>query len=336
MDDLLLDPLRPQHHRSAQDLSRNHLLASAAVAGLLASAAGCGDDSADSVTPGVQSTPSGTLGIVLPRGPTTLDPLLARTATDRLIAGQVYEPLTRSLTGPYGETARKPGLAVSTRAGPDQTVWRLRLRSGVRFHDGARFTASAVLQNAERWRTTPEGQALLPGLAAADAPRPNLVRFIFDAPNPDLMRQLASVRLGVVSPRALRSPRFFAEGGATAAGTGPFEFHDLMRDEVLLPRNPRWWGTRHELGPAVELVELRFEPSPDRRLALLRRGAVQVAESLGPRDVERLRRDPLLTSQAGAGGTRVGLQRSVRGFRPTQGVTALSRVWLTTAGTATG
>jgi ABC-type transport system substrate-binding protein len=302
----------------------------------LAFAAGCGGDSAESVTPGAQPTPSGTLSVALPRGATTLDPLLARTATDRLVAGQIYEPLTRALTGPYGETARKPGLALSTRAGADQTVWRLSLRSGVRFQDGARLTASAVLQNAERWRTTRQGGALLPGLAAADAPRPNLVRFIFDAPNPDLMRQLASVRLGVVSPRALRAARPTAEPGAVAAGTGPFELHDRRRDRVLLSRNPRWWGTRQELGPAVELLELRFEPSADRRLALLRRGVVQVAEPLGPGQVRELRRDPLLTSQAGIGETRVGLERSVRGFRPTRGVTALSRAWLTTAGDATG
>jgi peptide/nickel transport system substrate-binding protein len=288
------------------------------------------------VTPGAQPTPSGTLSIALPSGPTTLDPLLARRATDRLIAGQIYEPLTRRLTGPYGETARKPGLALSARAGSAQTVWRLRLRSGVRFHDGARFTASAVLQNAERWRTTVEGQALLPGLTAADAPRPDLVRFIFDSPNPDLMRQLASVRLGVMSPRALRATGPLVEAGRVAAGTGPFELHDRWPDQALLARNPRWWGARHELGPAVELVELRFEPSRGRRLALLRSGAVQVAESLGRSQVSRLRREPLLTSQAGAAGTRIGLQRSIRGFRPAQGVPALSRTWLTTAGAATG
>jgi peptide/nickel transport system substrate-binding protein len=302
----------------------------------LASAAGCGDDSAESVTPGAQPTPSGTLSIALPRGAATLDPLLARTATDRLIAGQIYEPLTRALTGPYGETARKPGLALSARAGADETVWRLRLRPGIRFQDGARFTASAVLQNAERWRTTPEGQALLPGLAAADAPRPNLVRFIFDTPNPDLMRQLASVHLGVVSPRALRSARPMAEKVAVSAGTGPFELHARRRDRVLLARNPHWWGTRQELGPAVELVELRFEPGPDRRLALLRRGLVQVAERLGPRQVRELRRDPLLTSQAGTGDKRVGLERSIRGFRSANEATVLSGVWLTTAGIAAG
>jgi peptide/nickel transport system substrate-binding protein len=336
VDGLLRDPVRPQRHRPAQDLSRKRFLASAAVAGLLASAAGCGDDSADWVTPGAQPTPSGTLSIALPRGPTTLDPLQARTATDRLIAGQIYEPLTRGLTGPYGETERKPGLALSARPGVDQAVWRVQLRPGVRFHDGARFTASALLANAERWRTTPEGQALLPGLVAADAPRPNLVRFIFDGPNLDLMRQLASVRLGVVSPRALRSGPAVGDAGAAVAGTGPFELHDRRNDTVLLARNPRWWGTRQELGPAVELVELRFEPSPDRRLRLLRGGAVQVADSLGSRQVSHLRRDPLLTTQAGAGEARVGLERSVRGFHPAQGVTALSRVWLTTAGTATG
>jgi peptide/nickel transport system substrate-binding protein len=297
--------------------------------------AGCGDDPADSVAPGAPPAPSGTLSIALPSGPTTFDPLLARRATDRLIAAQIYEPLTQRPTGPYGETGPKPGLVLRARSGGDQTVWRLRLRSGVRFHDGARFTASAVLQNARRWRTTPEGQGLLPGLAAADAPRPNLVRFIFDVPNPGLMRQLASVRLGVVSPRALRSPRFTTDAGAPAAGTGPFAVHDRRADEVLLARNRRWWGTRHQLGPAVELVELLFEPSPGRRLELLRRGAVQVAEALRQPQVRRLRREPLLTSQAGAGDTRVGLERSVRGFQPARGIPALSRTWLTTAGAAT-
>jgi peptide/nickel transport system substrate-binding protein len=278
----------------------------------------------------------GSLGVTLPRPPSTFDPLLATTPTDRLIAAQVYEPLTRRLSGPYGATAVEPGLALAARAGADETVWRLRLRPEVRFHDGARFTASAVLQNAERWRTTPEGQAQLPGLVAADAPRPDLVRFIFDAPNPDLTRQLASVRLGVVSPRVLRSLPVAGLDGGPAAGTGPFELHGRRSDRVLLSRNARWWGTRHDLGPAVELVELRFEPSADRRLGLLRSGAVQVAERLGAEQVARLRRDPLLTDQPGAAGTAVGLERSVRGFGRAGGVPALSRTWLTTVGTGTG
>jgi peptide/nickel transport system substrate-binding protein len=194
-----------------------------------------------------------------------------------------------------------------------------------------------VLANAQRWRTTLEGQALLPGLAAADAPRPDLVRLIFDGPNPDVARELASVRLGIVSPRALRSPSGLARLAHGAAdGTGPFEVHDRDSHRILLARNAHWWGTRHDLGPGVELVNLRFVPGVTRRLALLHRGTIQIADGLGPRQVAVLRRDPLLTDQVGPAGTRIGLQRSVRDLRPSRGVPVLSRAWLTTIGTGTG
>jgi peptide/nickel transport system substrate-binding protein len=337
VDGLLLDPVRPQHHRPAQDLIRNRLWASAALAGLLATFAGCGGGSTESVSPGSPPTPAGTLGIAVPGALRTFDPLLASTPADRLVAGQIYEPLTRRLSGPYGETTRKPGLAVDVKSGANDTIWRLRLRTGVRFQDGARLNASAVLQNAARWRTTPEGQALLPGLVAVDAPSPDLVRFIFDAPDPDARRELAAVQLGLVSPRVLRPPDAASRlASGAAAGTGPFELHRRVPDRVLLARNPDWWGTRHELGPGVELVDVRLEPGAERRLALLQRGRVEVAEGLGPSQVSILSRDPLLADQAGPAGTRVGLERSVRDFASTPGAPVLSRVWLTTVGATTG
>jgi len=299
--------------------------------------AGCGGGSTEAVTPGAPPTPAGTLGFVIGARPQTFDPLLARTPSDRLVAGQVYEPLTRRLTGPYGETARKPGLALSATPGSNDTVWMVRLRSGVRFQDGANLNASAVLANAERWRTTSEGQAVLPGLVAADAPRPDLVRFFFDAPNPDLVSQLASERLGIVSPRVLRSTHAEARLAHGASdGTGPFELHSHDVHGLLLVRNPTWWGTRKDLGPGVELVDVRFASNSSRRLDLLRRDTIQVAEGLTPAQIPGLRRDPLLTDQAGRAGTRTGLERSVRDLRSAQVAPPLSQVWLTSIATGTG
>lgn len=287
------------------------------------------------MAPGGEPAPSGTLRIALPDRPETLDPLLATTRADRLVAAQIYEPLTRQVSGPFGQGTSEPGLALSARPGEGGTIWRVRLRPGVRFTDGARFDAAAVLQNAIRWRTTPTGQALLPGLVATDAPRPDLVRFIFDHPVADLAHALASIRLGIVSPRALRFPSASTRvAHGAGAGTGPFELHQSDPREVILARNSQWWGARRELGPGVELIVLRFPATAARRLILLKSGSVQIAEGLGPDQLAAIRRDPLLTAAPGASG--VGLTRAVRGFPAGAGTPMLSRAWLTTVGAGDG
>lgn len=303
---------------------------------MAATAAGCGGDSAESVTPGSQPTASGTLRIAIPEAPDSLDPLLATSAIDRLVVAQIYEPLTREVSAPYGQGASQPGLALWARPGTGSTIWKVRLRPGVRFSDGARFNAAAVLANAMRWRTTAAGQELLPGLVAADAPAPDLVRFIFDRPVTDLGRRLGSVQLGIVSPRSLRtSDASNRLAAGLAAGTGPFEVHQADAREVLLARNADWWGARHQLGPGVELIVLRFPQASSRRLALLERGSVQVAEGLGPDQLAAVRRDSLLTAQPGQGED-VGLSREVRGFSSAGGTPQLSRAWLTTVGGGEG
>jgi len=138
----------------------------------------------------------------LPERPASLDPLYAETGSEQLVARQVHEPLVAELTGPFQDARRVPGLVVSALPSSDRTVWRLRLRTGVRFQDGTPFSASAVLDNVERWRATAVGRSLIAD-ALADAPRPDLVRFILPAPEPNFDARLASPRLGIVSPRAL-------------------------------------------------------------------------------------------------------------------------------------
>lgn len=304
---------------------------------LLAALAGCGGGSAESVAPGTPPTPGGTLAIAVPAAPHTLDPLLARTPADLLVARQIYEPLIERLSGPYGDVRRRAGLVISADPAEHNTIWRLHLRSNVRFQDGARFNASAVLANVERWRGTSEGSALLPGLVAVDAPRPDLVRFIFSEPDPDLKRQLASPQLGIVSPRALRSTGASARlARGVAAGTGAFELRERDPQHLLLARNVQWWGTRHELGPAVDQIDLRIVTSPAERLMLLRRGEVQVAYDLESAQVARLRRDPLLTALPGKGSTALGLERSVRGIASAGATPVLSQAWLTRIATGAG
>jgi peptide/nickel transport system substrate-binding protein len=298
---------------------------------------GCGDGGAARFPAAgnpAEAGGNGTLAYAIPSTPSGLDPLAAGTIAAQTVSRQIFEPLVASIDGPYGQRRNVPGIALTDRHSDDFRVWSLRLRSGVRFGDGRLLDASAVLVNVRRWRASPVGRDLLPGLIAADGPRPDLVRFVFASPMRDLPSRLSDPRLGLVSPPALQP-----NSGANVlllrvaqAGSGPFQLAGRSGPEIVLRRNRGWWGSRRGLGPALDKITFTAEARRrGDRLELLRRGAVEVAADIGRAAAQRLRADPLLTAVSVAGPYAIGLDRSVRGiftWRPR----GLSGVWITRLG----
>ncbi len=284
--------------------------------------AGCGGDGETASTGGPAALSraggGGALVYALPALPNDLDPLAAASPEAQLITRQVNEPLVSSLNGPYEDSSRRPGLTQSIEPSPDQTIWTLRLRDDVRFTNGTPFNASAVLANARRWQSSPEGGALLPSLFAVDAPRPDIVRFLFNGATADVPRRLSDPRLGIVAPESLK-------GSGGSVGTGPFKPSSDVAGELILARNPAWWGTPLGLGPALDSLEFRGVSGAGERVALLRQGDVQVAGSLPPASLASIASDPLLGTVPGG----AGLQRSVRGIDSAAPI-SFSGVWLTT------
>jgi peptide/nickel transport system substrate-binding protein len=302
---------------------------------LLAPLVGCGGDDEQTPGPGSAVSGGGTLTYAIAGHVRELDPLLASSPDEQLVTRQIHEPLVASLAAPFGDARRSRGLAISWRSTPDSEIWSFQLRKGIRFQDGVPLNASAILANAERWRTLPAGRELIPELVAADAPRPDLVRFILSGPVPDFPERLASPRLGIVSPRSLRphSGTGAELAGAERSGTGPFELREgAPAGSVLVAANTSWWGTRLGLGPALDQVQFEVEPSRERRVGLLVAGEVQVAGALARGDIAELGQDPLLTYLRGGDGSVVGLERSVRGLQSATATEPLSDVWLTVVG----
>ena len=302
------------------------IIAAALLAAFLL--AGCGDDppSGSSGRAG-EPEPGGTLTVAVADEIDTLDPLRVRTRAERLASRQVFEPLRTWQTGPFGDTRRRPGVARSIRPSPDATVWTVVLRRGVAFQNGEPLDADAVLLNADRWIAAPVGRELLPGLTAADSPRPGRVRFILDGPAEGFAAALADPRLGLIAP----GPLIGLGGGALrldAAGTGPFEYRGREGGSVLLARNAGWWGTPLGLGPGIDQVDLSVDPSPGHRLTALLSGAVEVADDLARDAAGRISSAPLLTTVGGAAAV-VGIERSVRGFDSAAAAQSLADVWLT-------
>jgi peptide/nickel transport system substrate-binding protein len=315
----------------------------AALAAALGSAVlalgACGGDDEDGGEAGEgRIAEGGALTFALGNRPDELDPLYAEDRSSQLITRQIHEPLTDELSGPYGDVRRLPGLAPFSGSSNDGAVWRFRLRSRVRFQDGEPFNASAVLVNAERWIATPQGQELVPGLVAVDAPRPDLVRFFLDRSDPAFPERLADPRLGLVSPRALRSrrgevPRVDRRGALAGSGTGAFELRErTATGPEVLARNLEWWGTRFELGPALDQLVFPAIPDDARRVATLVGGDAQVADDIGEAGAREVRADPLLAIAGRGRGPLIGFERSVRGIGPGGGIPTLSDAWLTTVG----
>jgi peptide/nickel transport system substrate-binding protein len=306
----------------------------AAFVGALAAAtlvAGCGGGGATEFpAPGPPAAGGGgELAYAIPAAPGGLDPLAASTIAAQTVSRQIFEPLVARLDGPYRRGTGVPGIALAARHSDDFRVWSLPLRPGVSFQDGSLVAASAVLVNARRWRTSAVGRQLLPGLVAADGPRPDLVRFVFAGPVEDLLQRLADPRLGLVSPNALLPQSGLRASLLRAgnAGSGPFKLASRPRGAVVLTRNRGWWGSSHGLGPALDGVRFRAVAGRGQRVELLRAGKVQVAGDIGAA-AARLDADPLLASIAAGSAYAIGLERSVHGL---SGLSrqSLSEIWLT-------
>jgi peptide/nickel transport system substrate-binding protein len=313
-------------------------LVACALAALGLTACGGDEEGTPALSSGQPLGEGGTLVWMLADPVEETDPLFARSRAEQLVTRQVHEPLIESLSGPYEDARRVPGLARSARQNGDATIWTLRLRTGVRFQDGTPFNADAVVANAQRWLATAAGRRLLPGLVEAFAPRFDVVRFLLAAPDRSFAERLTSPRLGIVAPAALPPGAGTGLTRALKTGTGPFELRERSSDRQLLARNTSWWGTTSgvDLGPALEQIEFRSEPSPAVRLALLDAGEAQLADELTRKQAEIALADPLLNALPGAGGTWLGLERSVRGVGSAREVPSLSSAWLTDVTVAGG
>ncbi len=66
-----------------------------------------------------------------------------------MVEAAIYD----TLVAPNDKNVMVPNLAKSVDHNADYTVWTVKLRDGIKFHDGTPLTADAVKQNVEAWRT---------------------------------------------------------------------------------------------------------------------------------------------------------------------------------------
>jgi peptide/nickel transport system substrate-binding protein len=186
-----------------------------------------------------------------------------------------------------------PALAESWRA-VNETTWEVKLRKGVKFHDGTPFTAEDVLATFKRVPNVPNSPAsfalFVRAITEAKAIDSHTLSFKTARPHPLLPRELAAV---MIVPKAVAESAKTEDfnSGKAVVGTGPFKFVEYKSgDRVVLARNDNYWGPK----PAWAKVQQRMITNSAARVAALLAGDVQLIENVPTSDAEKLRGDKAL------------------------------------------
>jgi peptide/nickel transport system substrate-binding protein len=232
-------------------------------------------------------TKGGNLRVAIGVDIATLDPHLSGSKIDRQVYHNLYEPLLM-LDDKLGI---QPNLAESWQT-PDPQTLVLKLRSGVKFHDGTDFNADAVRINFDRMANNPKSvrKGEVANIASTEVVDPLTLRVNLKQPDSSLLATLTDRAGMIISPAAINKLGDDLQHDATGAGTGPFQFVEWVpSDHLLLKRNDAYWGK----GGGPYLDQIRYRPIPDDTVKLqsLQGGEVDALDYLAPRTVSIAKSD---------------------------------------------
>ena len=221
------------------------------------------------------------LKMAFAQAPTSIDPHFHNSGTNSALIRHVFDPLIINQNG------LQPGLATSWKAISD-TVWEIKLREGVTFHDGSPFDAADVVFTIERLPNVPDSPSSYASsvqpIKEIEVVDSHTLRLVTDKPSPVLPNKLAEFT--IVSDEV-------GKGAATAdyttgkamVGTGPYRFVSSRASESYkLARNESYWGGAEPW----ETVEIRIVESGPARTAALLSGELDLIERVPSNDVPRL------------------------------------------------
>ena len=241
-----------------------------------------------------------TLRIASAFDPQTMDPHAVALLYHTRVVHQIHESLVNRDAG----FKLEPALAISW-ALRSPTVWRFKLRPGVKFHDGAAFSADDVVFSITRAQGPSSQRSFtLKGIAAVKKVDALTVDFVLNAPDavlPDKLSNVPMVSQAWCIQHGVEKAQDFNAKQETftvrnANGTGPFK---LLRYEpdvrVQLQRFDGWWGRSDARNGNLDTVSFVPIRSDATRLAALTSGEVDLVLDPPFQDVERLKTDAKIT-----------------------------------------
>ena len=189
----------------------------------------------------------------------------------RTVAGALEEPLL--LVTP--ERTFVPHLATSWENSDDGKQWTLKLRRGVKYHDGSDFDAGDVANHYNRIldpKNKSRSRSFITAIKGATVVDPHTVRFDLKHPWQAFLPTMAGRDMCCVIESAEQTAA--GKQNRSPIGTGPFIFQEWRGgDRIIVTKNPNYWD-KDKIH--LDKIVYRILPDPQTRYQTLKAGDVDL------------------------------------------------------------
>src|SRR6201996_9296651 len=229
-----------------------------------------------------------TLRIGIAEDPDILDPTLSRTYVGRIVFSAVCDKLF--------DIDEKlnivPQLALSYETAADGKAMTIKLRPGVKFHDGEPLDAEAAKFSIERHLNLPGSfrKSELASVDHVDVLDPLTIKLVLKTPYAPLISQLTDRSGMMVSPKAVKEQG--DKFGLHPVCAGPYKFIErVQQDRMVFERFADYWNKDN-----VFIDRVVFLPIVDAtvRLANLKSGGLDLIERVLATDIKDVQSDSRL------------------------------------------
>lgn len=279
--------------------------------------AGCGNsgDSGNSNSSKTETNDSGKkagagkteLKIAIAANPPSLDPPSVNSNVVGGIGIHVYEPLF-AMNGDYEPT---PVLAESYEVSDDGMVYTIKLREGVKFHNGEEMTADDVVASMNRWLELSAKANTLIGGSVFEKVDDYTVSMKANEASSDIIMVLASpIQFAAIYPKEVVDAAS-DEGISDFIGTGPYkvaewkqdQFIELEKYEGYQPSEGESSGLAGEKKASMEKITYEVVTDTSTRIAGVKNGQYDIIEEVPLEQYEELSQEPGLEMNVNRGGT---------------------------------
>jgi peptide/nickel transport system substrate-binding protein len=229
-----------------------------------------------------------TLRIGIAQDPDILDPSIGRTYVGRI----VFSAFCDKLFDIDEKLNIVPQLALSYENSTDGKAMTIKLRPGVKFHDGEPLDAEAAKFSIERHMNLPTSfrKSELASVDHVEVVDPLTIKLVLKMPFAPLITQLTDRSGMMISPKAAKEAG--DKFGLHPVCAGPYKFVErVAQDRMVFERFADYWNKDN-----IFIDRVVFLPIVDAtvRLANLKSGGLDLIERVLATDIKDVRSDPRL------------------------------------------